>query len=177
MEGCGRAAPAEDAVRYRLFAVPGAGGEERLRRCADGIAVRLAPLLAAYIWQRQRFRLRYVPPCGERGAGPWGRAGRTGPDRTGPDRAGFPNRERSCGSIPAGDTPEHIGGSTLFGDNVEDEWFIVYLVREISRAFPELAVRWGSALPRGAGAAPTERLRRRPAAPCVPNRALLGQGR
>lgn len=103
MEGCGRAAPAEDAVRYRLFAVPGAGGEERLRRCADGIAVRLAPLLAAYIWQRQRFRLRYVPPCG--------------------------------------DTPEHIGGSTLFGDNVEDEWFIVYLVREISRAFPELAVR------------------------------------
>ena len=72
MEGCGRAAPAEDAVRYRLFAVPGAGGEERLRRCADGIAVRLAPLLAAYIWQRQRFRLRYVPPCGERGAGPWG---------------------------------------------------------------------------------------------------------
>ncbi|XP_048800627.1 protein ecdysoneless homolog [Lagopus muta] len=103
MQNRGKAAPAEDAVRYRLFAVPGAGGEERLRRCADGIAVRLAPLLAAYIWQRQRFRLRYVPPCG--------------------------------------DTPEHIGGTTLFGDNVEDEWFIVYLVREISRAFPELVAR------------------------------------
>ncbi|XP_021254105.1 protein ecdysoneless homolog [Numida meleagris] len=103
MEGCGRAAPAEDAVRYRLFAVPGAGGEERLRRCADGIAVRLAPLLAAYIWQRQHFCLRYVPP--------------------------------------RGDTPEHIGGTTLFGDNVEDEWFIVYLLREITRAFPELVAR------------------------------------
>ncbi|XP_065602755.1 protein ecdysoneless homolog isoform X2 [Cyrtonyx montezumae] len=90
----------EDAVRYRLFAVPGAGGAERLRRCADGVAVRLAPLLAAYIWQRQRFRLRYVPA--------------------------------------RGDVPEHVGGSTLFGDNVEDEWFVVYLVREISRAFPEL---------------------------------------
>ncbi|NXC51338.1 ECD protein, partial [Penelope pileata] len=42
---------------------------------------------------------------------------------------------------PAGDTPEHIGGTTLFGDNVEDEWFIVYLLREITRAFPELAAR------------------------------------
>ncbi|KFQ25975.1 Protein SGT1, partial [Mesitornis unicolor] len=40
-----------------------------------------------------------------------------------------------------GDTPAHIGGTTLFGDNVEDEWFIVYLVREITRDFPGLAAR------------------------------------
>ncbi|NXI99691.1 ECD protein, partial [Psophia crepitans] len=65
--------------------------------------VRFAPLLAAYIWQRQPFRLRYVPPRGE--------------------------------------TPAHIGGTTLFGDNVEDEWFIVYLIREITREFPGLAAR------------------------------------
>uniref|UniRef100_A0A8C8BUY9 Ecdysoneless cell cycle regulator n=1 Tax=Otus sunia TaxID=257818 RepID=A0A8C8BUY9_9STRI len=74
-----------------------------LRRCAEGVAVRFAPLLAGYIWQRQPFRLRYVPPRGE--------------------------------------TPAHIGGTTLFGDNVEDEWFIVYLVREITREFPGLAAR------------------------------------
>ncbi|XP_009994707.1 PREDICTED: protein SGT1 [Chaetura pelagica] len=37
------------------------------------------------------------------------------------------------------ETPTHIGGTTLFGDNVEDEWFIVYLVREITREFPGLA--------------------------------------
>lgn len=74
MEGLGRAAPAEDAVRYRLFAAAaagGSGGEALLRRCAEGIVVRFAPLLAAYIWQRQPFRLRYVPPRGEpRGTAP-----------------------------------------------------------------------------------------------------------
>ncbi|NXC12731.1 ECD protein, partial [Corythaeola cristata] len=101
----GRPALAEDSVRYRLFAAAaaGAGGEALLRRCAEAIVVRFAPLLAAYIWQRQPFRLRYVPPRGE--------------------------------------TPAHIGGITLFGDNVEDEWFIVYLVREITREFPGLAAR------------------------------------
>ncbi|NXW42938.1 ECD protein, partial [Nyctiprogne leucopyga] len=103
MEGIGQPAPSEDAVRYRLFAAGGAGGETLLRRCAETIVVRFAPLLAAYIWQRQPFRLRYVPPRGE--------------------------------------TPAHIGGTTLFGDNVEDEWFIVYLVREITREFPGLAAR------------------------------------
>ncbi|NXS55190.1 ECD protein, partial [Brachypteracias leptosomus] len=104
MEGLGRAVPAEDAVRYRLFAAAaGPGGEAVLRRCVEAIVVRFAPLLAAYIWQRQPFRLRYVPPQGE--------------------------------------TPAHIGGTTLFGDNVEDEWFIVYLVREITREFPGLVAR------------------------------------
>ncbi|XP_019124819.2 protein ecdysoneless homolog [Larimichthys crocea] len=38
-----------------------------------------------------------------------------------------------------GDVPAHIGGSTQFGDNVEDEWFIVYLLQKITEAFPELA--------------------------------------
>lgn len=39
--------------------------------------------------------------------------------------------------------PAHIGGSTQFGENVEDEWFIVYLLLQITEAFPELAARWG----------------------------------
>ncbi|CAN9499659.1 unnamed protein product [Ophioblennius macclurei] len=40
-----------------------------------------------------------------------------------------------------GDFPAHIGGSTQFGDNVEDEWFIVYLLQQITKAFPEVAAR------------------------------------
>ncbi|KAL7383921.1 hypothetical protein ABVT39_020696 [Epinephelus coioides] len=40
-----------------------------------------------------------------------------------------------------GGVPAHIGGSTQFGDNVEDEWFIVYLLQQITQAFPELAAR------------------------------------
>ncbi|KAM6997175.1 protein ecdysoneless homolog [Tautogolabrus adspersus] len=38
-----------------------------------------------------------------------------------------------------GDVPAHIGGSTQFADNVEDEWFIVYLLQQITEAFPDLA--------------------------------------
>nr|XP_057914879.1 protein ecdysoneless homolog [Doryrhamphus excisus] len=40
-----------------------------------------------------------------------------------------------------GDVPAHIGGSTQFGDNVEDEWFIVYLLKKITEVYPQLAVR------------------------------------
>lgn len=41
-----------------------------------------------------------------------------------------------------GGVPAHIGGNTQFGDNVEDEWFIVYLLQRITEDFPELAARW-----------------------------------
>ncbi|KAM7016325.1 protein ecdysoneless homolog [Passerculus sandwichensis] len=103
MEALRRPALPEVAVRSRLFAAAaaGPGGEALLRRCAELALVRLAPLLAACVWQRQPFRLRYVPGRGE---------------------------------IPA-----HLGGTAEFGDNVEDEWFIVYLLREISRELPGLA--------------------------------------
>ncbi|XP_075931999.1 protein ecdysoneless homolog [Anarhichas minor] len=40
-----------------------------------------------------------------------------------------------------GGVPAHIGGSTQFGDNVEDEWFVVYLLQQITEAFPELIAR------------------------------------
>lgn len=40
-----------------------------------------------------------------------------------------------------GDVPAHLGGSTQFMDNVEDEWFIVYLLQQITEAFPDLAAR------------------------------------
>uniref|UniRef100_A0AAY4C871 Ecdysoneless n=1 Tax=Denticeps clupeoides TaxID=299321 RepID=A0AAY4C871_9TELE len=40
-----------------------------------------------------------------------------------------------------GDTPAHIGGCSEFGDNVEDEWFIVYLLEQITRLFPQLVAK------------------------------------
>uniref|UniRef100_H9GV13 Ecdysoneless cell cycle regulator n=1 Tax=Anolis carolinensis TaxID=28377 RepID=H9GV13_ANOCA len=40
-----------------------------------------------------------------------------------------------------GDIPAHIAGLTKFGDNIEDEWFIVYLLKEITKEFPELVAR------------------------------------
>ncbi|XP_063020333.1 protein ecdysoneless homolog [Melospiza melodia melodia] len=111
MEALRRPALPEDAVRSRLFAAAaaaGPGGEALLRRCAELALVRLAPLLAACVWQRRPFRLRYVPGRGE---------------------------------IPA-----HLGGPAVFGDNVEDEWFIVYLLREMSRELPGLAASQRSLL-------------------------------
>ncbi|XP_065778630.1 protein ecdysoneless homolog [Muntiacus reevesi] len=40
-----------------------------------------------------------------------------------------------------GDVPAHIFGMTKFGDNIEDEWFIVYIVKQITKEFPELVAR------------------------------------
>uniref|UniRef100_A0A5F9C518 Ecdysoneless cell cycle regulator n=1 Tax=Oryctolagus cuniculus TaxID=9986 RepID=A0A5F9C518_RABIT len=40
-----------------------------------------------------------------------------------------------------GDVPAHIFGMTKFGDNIEDEWFIVYLIKQITKEFPELVAR------------------------------------
>lgn len=39
------------------------------------------------------------------------------------------------------DSPEHLHSSTQVGDNIEDEWFIVYLVIEISKIFNELIIQ------------------------------------
>lgn len=39
----------------------------------------------------------------------------------------------------------HLYGRLRFGDNLEDEWFTVFLIFEISRAFPNLSIRvWDS---------------------------------
>eukprot|EP01027_Heterolobosea_sp_BB2_P019228 GEZU01027010.1.p1 GENE.GEZU01027010.1~~GEZU01027010.1.p1 ORF type:complete len:480 (-),score=117.29 GEZU01027010.1:375-1814(-) len=34
----------------------------------------------------------------------------------------------------------HLSGRTRFGDNIEDEWFIVFLLRDLTRQFKELTV-------------------------------------
>ena len=34
-----------------------------------------------------------------------------------------------------------VSGSTSFGDNIEDEWFIVYILFELSKKFPDVAIR------------------------------------
>ncbi|XP_063363700.1 protein ecdysoneless homolog [Cydia amplana] len=39
------------------------------------------------------------------------------------------------------DIPEHLASITCFGDNIEDEWFIVYLVLELSKKFKNIIVQ------------------------------------
>ncbi|KAG1659524.1 Protein ecdysoneless [Nymphon striatum] len=51
----------------------------------------------------------------------------------------------NIGSDTGDALPCHLKGLTKFGDNVEDEWFIVYLLLELTRAFPDLVVKvWDS---------------------------------
>ncbi|XP_048194953.1 protein ecdysoneless homolog [Perognathus longimembris pacificus] len=40
-----------------------------------------------------------------------------------------------------GNVPAHMYGITKFGDSIEDEWFIVYVVKQITKEFPELVAR------------------------------------
>ncbi|KAI4471110.1 sgt1 protein hsgt1 suppressor of gcr2 [Holotrichia oblita] len=37
--------------------------------------------------------------------------------------------------------PPHLYGITYYGDNIEDEWFIVFLLNQLSREFEELIIR------------------------------------
>lgn len=37
--------------------------------------------------------------------------------------------------------PPHLHGVTHYGDNISDEWFIVYLLTEISKEFPQFVMR------------------------------------
>ncbi|PVD38810.1 hypothetical protein C0Q70_01433 [Pomacea canaliculata] len=43
--------------------------------------------------------------------------------------------EKCCG------IPPHLYGRTNFGDNIDDEWFIVYLLFELSKYFPDLVIK------------------------------------
>ena len=40
------------------------------------------------------------------------------------------------------EVPAHLYGKTEFGDNVDNEWFIVSLLLQLSKVFPETCVRW-----------------------------------
>ncbi|XP_064285398.1 uncharacterized protein LOC135305592 [Passer domesticus] len=107
------------------------GGEALLRRCAQ-----LFPVPSPRSC-RLRVAAAAAPPAlraAPRGAGsgPGGTAG-------GAPGAGGLRGEPGGREPGACETPAHLGGTTAFGDNVEDEWFIVYLLREITREFPGLA--------------------------------------
>lgn len=52
------------------------------------------------------------------------------------------NYIQSCNfSFFKGGDPPHLHGLTNFGDNIDDEWFIVSLLYEISREFAGVVVK------------------------------------
>ena len=83
------------------------------------------PLIRGYIWQRDRFNLQLST---QRQA-PWQRARSSGARR----------RDAAAAADAIGSMPPHLWGSVSFGDNIEDEWLVVWLLLELTRAFPVTA--------------------------------------
>eukprot|EP00041_Stephanoeca_diplocostata_P013286 m.232676 g.232676 ORF g.232676 m.232676 type:complete len:779 (+) comp19282_c0_seq4:130-2466(+) len=81
---------------------------ELLSKCMDAIA----PLLCGYLWHREKFSL--------------------GVKET------LTNRRHQSSSILENDKSIlwSLVGKTAYGDNIEDEWFIVYLLKRITECVP-----------------------------------------
>ena len=99
----------------------------------------VVPIVDGYIWQRDAFDLAALPGTAA-GALPRRRR-RARPERTAsaPPRqvSASARRRHRCG----GAEPAHLGGSAAFGDALEDEWFIAWLVAELTRRIPYLTAR------------------------------------
>lgn len=75
-------------------------------------------LLKDYIWQREAFELKLYP-----------------------DFARQESLVQDPKSLKDAPQPLHLKGRTDFGDSVADEWLIVYILRELSKQFPEAWIR------------------------------------
>ncbi|KAK1316500.1 hypothetical protein QJS10_CPA05g01488 [Acorus calamus] len=76
----------------------------------------VAPHVAGYVWQHEPFRLSPSNP-----------------------------KSCPCTDSEAGPPVPHLHGRTRYGDNVEDEWFVVFLLYEATRAVPSASARvWDS---------------------------------
>lgn len=108
----------DDFVEYRLFTA------ETLEQPSDsGIFQDLLQkyndflkiYTDGYIWQRDVFHLALWRP----------------------DRSILTNQAKAEQSWPS-----HLYGQVRFGDNIEDEWYIVFMLLELTSNFPELVVRY-----------------------------------
>lgn len=43
--------------------------------------------------------------------------------------------------VPFAELPHHLCSTTCFGDNLEDEWFIVHVVLEISKLYKNVIIQ------------------------------------
>jgi len=124
-QGNGHRSAPDDSVAYRLYVDPIDGvppsmlSLSALRCSIEGMVENLIP---GYIWQRDPFSLSLHTAC-----------------------------EDCSSSTPVSDTKQtytdtshaaepHLYGEVCFGDNIEDEWLVVFLLVEISRRFQDITV-------------------------------------
>jgi hypothetical protein len=121
-EGFPRRIP-EDCVEYSLFII-----ETKLKSQKEILtrletvrkeALKLTEnLLKEYIWQRESFHLEIESKRG----------------KSAPKQKGGTFSLSLLGRM-------YLHGLTSYGDSVEDEWLIVYILRELSNRFPELWIK------------------------------------
>lgn len=118
-----RMSVSEDYAEYMLFVIGDKADSnlpslEAVRKAADR---KLDELAKDYIWQREPFKLEAKTQKG----------------------VFFSWRNLTNSGLPfyLGLGLPYLHGITHYGDNVEDEWLIVYLLRELSKEYPQLWVR------------------------------------
>ncbi|CAK0783621.1 hypothetical protein CVIRNUC_006820 [Coccomyxa viridis] len=117
----------ENAVCYEVHTEAADASAQQLQELQDKVVQAIKPYFEGYIWQRDSFALqssRDYPP-------PWKPEVQSGAKHS--DQSTL--RDFSASSIPC------LWGKTMFGDNLEDEWFITWVLSEITRRIPGTAAR------------------------------------
>ena len=113
----------EDCVEYAIHVIDpslkASSLRDRLRLILSAANRLVKNLLKDYIWQRDAFALELTHDHG---------------------RIVFRDFYRKIRpDVQAG--ASFLNGRTNYGDSVEDEWLIVYILRELSRQFPEAWIK------------------------------------
>ncbi|KAK7407197.1 hypothetical protein VNO78_08904 [Psophocarpus tetragonolobus] len=110
--------PSDDSVFYAIYSSPpssSSSSSDTLHTLHLQIMETVSPFTSDYIWQHQPFTLSVSTP---------------------------PNPSCPC---PSSSHLPHLHGHLRFGDNLDDEWFTVFLLFHISLHFPSLSLRlWDS---------------------------------
>lgn len=110
----------ENAVSYELYTHAEPSGEQLHDLQLQCMAIVL-PYLTNYIWQQDPFTLHSSTVS----KSPWSSA----------------NARRQHNRHADQSLPEHLWGFTRFGDNIEDEWFIFWLLNQITTKFNTVSAR------------------------------------
>ncbi|CAM6109907.1 unnamed protein product [Calypogeia fissa] len=132
----------EDTVSYRVY--PGIVGLDRNPPASSSVEERLEglksqslsivrPLAEGYIWQHEPFNLR---ACSSSSA-----LVSSSRSAKGSKSGEYWESDSLLSEFEgADDFVPHLSGRVKFGDNLEDEWFVVYLLFEISRRIPSVSI-------------------------------------
>ncbi|KAI5064209.1 hypothetical protein GOP47_0020879 [Adiantum capillus-veneris] len=141
-----RPATSEDTVFFSLFTR--AGGEDNIEEKlhslrTDCLAVAVS-LCEGYIWQHQTFDLSlHVNNFSDASQSS---AASCCPCASPPELEFVDDHaEGEHHAMASTPLPPHLHGKLKYGDNIEDEWFVVFLLFAVSRRFPDICIRvWDS---------------------------------